>query len=91
MQRSLNQSVFDFRLVYCKGTLNLADGPSRQLDYQRDAELEDLMTNITSARQSMLFLTVASGTLQHMSPTEERARQILVFGTSDSQSFNQNL
>ena len=37
----------------------------------------------------MLFPTVAAVTSQPMSPTEERARQILVVGTSDSRSSNQ--
>ena len=37
----------------------------------------------------MLFLTVAAVTLQPMSPTEERARQILVVGIFDSRSLNQ--
>ncbi len=37
----------------------------------------------------MFFLTVAAVTSQSMSPTEEKARQILVVGTSDSQSLNQ--
>ena len=86
---ALDLSAFDFRLVYRKGTLNPADGPSRRPDYQRDAELEDSMTDNTSALQRMLFPTVATVTSQPMSPTEERARQILVVGTSDSQSSNQ--
>ena len=76
-------------MVYRKGTLNPADGPSRRPDYQRDAELEDSMTDNTSALQRMLFPTVAAVTSQPMSPTEERARQILVVGTSDSRSSNQ--
>ncbi len=37
----------------------------------------------------MLFPTVAAVTSQSMSSTEERARQILVVGTSDSRSSNQ--
>ncbi len=82
-------SAFDFRLVYCKKTLNPTDGLSRQPDYQRDTEFEDSMTNNTSALQRMLFFTVASVTSQPMSPTEEEARQILVVGTSDSRSSNQ--
>ena len=86
---ALDLSAFDFRLVYRKGTLNPADGPSRRPDYQRDAELEDSMTDNTSALQRMLFPTVAAVTSQPMSPTEERARQILVVGTSDSRSLNQ--
>ncbi len=83
-------SAFDFWLVYCKGILNPADGPSHQPDYQRDAELEDSMTNNTSALHRMLFSTVATVTSQPMSPTKEMARQILVVGTSDSRSSNQN-
>ncbi len=47
------------------------------------------MTDNTSALQRMLFPTVAAVTSQLMSHTEERARQILVLGTSDSQSLNQ--
>ncbi len=47
------------------------------------------MTDNTSALQRMLFPTVAAVTSQPMSPTEERARQILVVGTSDSRSLNQ--
>ncbi len=86
---ALGLSTFDFRLLHCKGTFNPADGPSRRPDYQRDAELENSMTNNTSALQKMLFSTIASVTSQPMSPTEERARQILVAGTSDSQSLNQ--
>ncbi len=86
---ALDLSAFDFRLVYRKRTLNPLDGPSRRLDYQRDAELEESMTDNTSALQRMLFPTVAAVISQLMSPTEERARQILVVGTSDSQSSNQ--
>ena len=82
-------STFDFRLVYCRGTLNPADGPSRRTDYQKDAELEDSMTDNNSALQKMLFPTVLAVTFQHMSPTEEKAGQILVIGTSDSRSSNQ--
>ncbi len=76
-------------MVHRKGTHNPADGLLRRLDYQRGAELEDLMTDNTAALQRMLFPTVATVTSQLMSPTEERARQILVVGTSDSQSSNQ--
>ncbi len=47
------------------------------------------MTDNSSAVEKMLFLTVASVTSQSMSPTEERVRQILVAGTSDSWSLNQ--
>ncbi len=47
------------------------------------------MTDNTSALQGMLFPTVAAVTSQPMSPTEEKARQILVVGTSDSPSSNQ--
>ncbi len=47
------------------------------------------MTDNTSAFQRMLFPTVAAVNSQPMSPTEERARQILVVGTSDSRSSNQ--
>ncbi len=65
------------------------DGLSRRPDYERDAELEDSMTDNTSAFQKIPFPTVAAVTSQPMSPTEERARQILVVGTSDSQSLNQ--
>ncbi len=85
----LNLSVFDFQLVYCKETLNPTDGPSRRPDYQRDSELEDSMTDNTSALQRMLFPTVALVTSQPMSLTEGKARQILVVGTSDSRSLNQ--
>ncbi len=86
---ALDLSAFDFQLVYRKGTLNPADGLSRRPDYQRDAELEDLMTDNTPALQRMLFPTVAAVTSQPMSPTEEKARHILVVGTSDSRSSNQ--
>ncbi len=37
----------------------------------------------------MLFSTVTTVTSQLMSPTKEKARQILVIGTSDSRSLNQ--
>ncbi len=37
----------------------------------------------------MLFPIVTAVTSQPMSPTEEKARQIIVIGTSDSQSSNQ--
>ena len=37
----------------------------------------------------MLLTTVAAVTFQLMSPTEEKARKILVVGTSDSQASNQ--
>ncbi len=37
----------------------------------------------------MLFLTVAAVTSQPMSPTEEKARQIPLVGTSDSRSLNE--
>ncbi len=38
----------------------------------------------------MLFSTIAAVTSQPISPTEEKARQILVVGTSDSRSLNQS-
>ncbi len=82
-------SAFDFCLVYCKRTLNPSNSLSRRPDYQRDAELKDSMTDNTLALQRMLLLTVAKVTSQPMSPTEERARQIFVVGTSDSRSLNQ--
>ncbi len=47
------------------------------------------MTDNTSALQRMLFPTVAAVTSQSMSPTEDKARHILVVGTSDSRSLNQ--
>ena len=47
------------------------------------------MTGNTSALQRMLFPTVTTVTSQPMPLTEERAIQILVVGTSDSQSSNQ--
>ena len=74
VQLALDLPTFDFWLVYRKGTLNLADSPSRGLDYQRDARLEDSMIDNTSALQKMLFPTVTSVISQPMSPTEERAR-----------------
>ncbi len=86
---ALDLSTFDFWLVYRKGTLNPMNNPSLRPDYQKDAELEDLMTDNTSALQTMLFSTVAPVNSQPMSPTEERARQILIVGTSNSQSSNQ--
>ncbi len=89
MRWALDQSAFDFRLFHCKGTLNPSDGLSRRPEYQRDAELEDLMTDNISALQRMLFHTVATVTSQPISPTEKRTRQILVVGTSDSRSLNQ--
>ena len=52
----LDLPAFDFRLVYCKGTLNSLDGPSRRPDYQRDAGLEDLMTDNNSAFRGCYFL-----------------------------------
>ncbi len=82
-------SAFDFRLVYRKENFNPSDSLSRRPDYQRDAELEDSMTDNTSVFQRMLFHTVAVVTSPPMSPTEEKARQILVVGTSDSRSSNQ--
>ncbi len=86
---ALDLSTFDFRLVYRKRTLNLADGVSRQPDYQRNAEIEDSMTDNTTALQRMLFPTVAAVTSQPLSPTDEEARQNLVVGTSDSHFPNQ--
>ena len=47
------------------------------------------MTDNILALQRMLFPTFASVTSQPMSPTEDRSRQILVIGTSDSRSSNQ--
>ncbi len=82
-------SAFDFWLIYRKETLYPADGISRRPDYQRDAELEDSMTDNTSALSRVLFPTVAAVISQPMSPTEEEARQILVVGTSNSRSLNQ--
>ncbi len=86
---ALDLSAFDFWLVYRKRTINPADGLSRRPDYQRYAGLEDLTTDNTSAFQRMLFPTVAAVTSQPMSPTEEKARQILVVGISDSRSSKQ--
>ncbi len=80
---ALNLSAFDFWLVYRNGTLNPADDPSRRPDYQRDAELKDSMTDNTSVLQRILFPIVTAVTSQPMSPTEERAKQILVFGSFD--------
>ncbi len=50
---ALDLSPFDFLLIYRKKTLNPSDSPSRQPDYQRDAELEDSMTDNTLALQKM--------------------------------------
>ncbi len=72
-----------------KETLNPTDGLSRRPEYQRDAELKDSMTDNTSAFRRIIFPTVAAVISQSMSPTEERARRILVYGTSDSRSLNQ--
>ena len=88
VQKALNLSAFDFRFVYCQETLTPTDGPSRRSDNQRDAELEDSMTDNASAFQKMLFLIVASVISQPRSPKEGKARQILVVDTSDSQSSN---
>ncbi len=82
-------SAFDFVLVYCKGTLNPANGLLGRRDHQRDNELKDSMTDNTSVFQKMLFPTVATVTSQPISLTEEKDRQILVVGTSDSRSSNQ--
>ncbi len=86
---ALDLSAFDFWLIYRKRTLNSADGPSPRPDYQRNAELEDSMTDNTLALQRMPLPTVAAVTSQPMSPTEEKARHILVVGTFDSRSSNQ--
>ncbi len=59
---ALDLSAFDFWLVYCKGTFNPLDSFSRRPDYQRDAELEDSMTDNTSAFQRMLFSTFTTVT-----------------------------
>ncbi len=59
---TLNILAFDFRLVYYKRTLNPMDGPSRRPEYQKDAELEDSITENTSALHRMLFSTVAAVT-----------------------------
>ncbi len=74
VQWAFDLSAFYFRLVHHKGTFNPAESRSRRLDYQRDAELEDSMTDNTSALERMLFSTVAAITFQPMSHTEERAR-----------------
>ncbi len=84
----LNLSAFDFRLVYRKGTFNPSDGLSHRSNYQRDAELEELMTGNTPVLQRMLFPTVATITSQPISPTEEKARQFLGISTSNSRSSN---
>ncbi len=89
VQWALDLSAFDFWLVYRKRTLNPTDGPLCRPDYQRNAKLEDSMTDNSSPLQRMLFLTVVAVTSQPMSPTEKEARQILVVGTSNSQSSNQ--
>lgn len=47
------------------------------------------MTDNISALPKMLFVTVAAVTFKPISPIKERARQILIFGTSDSYSLNQ--
>ncbi len=47
------------------------------------------MTDNILALQRMLFPAFASVTSQPMSPTEDRSRQILLIGTSDSRSSNQ--
>ena len=86
---ALDLSTFDFWLIYCKRILNSLDCLSRQTDNQRDSELEDSITDNTSAFQRMLFLTVAAVTSQPITPTGEKARRILVVGTSDSRSPNQ--
>ncbi len=71
---ALDLFAFDFWLVYRKRTLNTSDSPSRRLDYQRDAELKDSVTDNTSAFQKMLFLTVATVTSQLQLSTEGRVR-----------------
>ena len=47
------------------------------------------MTDNNSYPQRMLFPIVAAVTSQPISPTEERARKIVVVDTSDSRSSNQ--
>ena len=47
------------------------------------------MTDNISALQRMLFPTVAAVTSQPMSPTEEKAKKILVVGNFYSRSSNQ--
>ncbi len=89
MQWALDLSSFDFWLIYRKGTLNPTDRLSCRPDYQWDAELEVSMTDNTSARQNMQFSTPATVISQLMSPTEERARQILVIYTCYLRSSNQ--
>ena len=86
---ALDLSAFDFWLVYRKGTLNPVESSSCRSHYQGDAELKDSITDNTSALQKMLFPTVTAVISQPMSPTEEKDRQILVVGTSNSRSSNQ--
>ena len=74
---ALDLSAFDFRLVYCKRTLNRADGPSRRPERCRFRRLDDL------------FPTVAEITSQPMLATEEKAKRILVVDISDLRSSNQ--
>ena len=87
--RAFDLSAFDFRFVYCKGTINPSDGSSRQPDYQKDAELEDSMTDNTSVFRRTLFSKLAAVTSQPMSPTEKKTGQILVIGTYDWRSLNE--
>ncbi len=89
VQFAFDLSAFNFRLFYRNRTLNRADGLSRRQDYQRDAKLEDSMTDNNITLQRMRFPTVTEVTSQLISPKEERVRQSLVIGTSDSQSSNQ--
>ena len=71
VQWTLDLFAFNFRLVYRMGTFNSLDDLSRRPDYQRDGELEDLMTDNISAFQRMLFSTVTTVISQPMSSTEE--------------------
>ncbi len=58
---ALDLSAFDFRLVYCKGTLKPADGPSRPPDNQKDAELKDSRTD-----NALLVLPVSEFALSNI-------------------------
>jgi hypothetical protein len=89
---ALTLSAYDFVILYRKGTLNPADGPSRRPDYQREAEEEDSRIDTAPALIKQLFPRVSSlrsaaaagsnsRTLEE--GAEEELREVLMAGSAD--------
>lgn len=88
VQQAFNLSVLNFRLVYCKRPLNFTVVFSRQLDYQKNANLKNLINNNTLAFSMMPFLIVVVIISEPRLFIKKKPKQTLFIDISDSCFLN---